>query len=198
MKQVLLPLLFYRYWSWDTERLSYLVKVMELEISGARIWIQAISLQSWDFHHDIVLSLMTMLVSGTGTAKAKSFSHLGDWSSVSSYPFSLFWICFYKHDLHRHCENTIVKYDSEGFKVSCWGLAVLFPGILMWVWLPKIPSTVLERTKGGGYSPIDRGGRVTSNIWLMIYYLEETFICGLVARRRQARDDESVYEEWTH
>jgi hypothetical protein len=31
----------------------------------------------------------------------------------------------------------------------------------------------------------------------MIYYLEETFIYGSVARPRQARDDESVYEEWT-
>lgn len=30
----------------------------------------------------------------------------------------------------------------------------------------------------------------------MIYYLEETFICGSVARPRQAKDDESVYEEW--
>lgn len=30
----------------------------------------------------------------------------------------------------------------------------------------------------------------------MIYYLEETFICGSVASPHQARDDESVYEEW--
>lgn len=49
----------------------------------------------------------------------------------------------------------------------------------------------------GGYSPICRGARVISNIWLMIYYLEETFICGSAARPRQAKDDESVYEEWT-
>lgn len=49
----------------------------------------------------------------------------------------------------------------------------------------------------GGYSPIYGGVRVISNIWLTIYYLEETFICGSVARPRQAKDDESVYEEWT-
>lgn len=194
MKQVLVTFPFYRHWSWDTERLSCLVKVTELEVSGARI--RAVGLQSWHFRHDM-LSLMTVSVSGT--ANTKSFSHTwGDWCSVSSYLFPLFWIGFYKRDLYRHCENTFVKYDSEVFKVSCWGLAVLFPGILMWVWLPKIPSTVLERTKGGGYSPIYRGVRVISNIWLMIYYLEETFICGSVARPRQAKDDESVYEEWTY
>lgn len=44
----------------------------------------------------------------------------------------------------------------------------------------------------GGYSPICRGARVISNIWLMIYYLEETFICGSAARPRQAKDDESA------
>lgn len=41
----------------------------------------------------------------------------------------------------------------------------------------KNSSTVLERTKGGGYSPIYRGVRAILMIWLMIYYLEETFIC---------------------
>lgn len=49
----------------------------------------------------------------------------------------------------------------------------------------------------GGYSSIDRGVRIIPNIWLVIYYLEETFIYGSAARPCQAKDDESVYEEWT-
>lgn len=48
----------------------------------------------------------------------------------------------------------------------------------------------------GGIDPFI-GVWVISNIWLMIYCLEETFICGSVARPRQTWDDESVYEERT-
>ena len=39
----------------------------------------------------------------------------------------------------------------------------------------------------GGSSPIYRGVRVISNIWHMIYCLEETFICGSVASPRQTQ-----------
>lgn len=72
---------------------------------------------------------------------------------------------------------------------------MLFPGILKFLAV-KNPFHC-SRKDNGGYSPIYRGVRVISDRWLMIYYLEETFICGSAARPCQATDDESVYEEWT-
>lgn len=152
MKQALSPFPFYRYWSWDIARLSYFPEATHLLMRGARFWIQAPGAA------EPGLSIMTvclflgwcLYLRHVHSQYQELFSHL-TWLELSFQLcfFKLFWICFYKHGLCRHCENTVVKYDSEGFRVSCWGLAMLFPGILMWVWLPKIPSTVLERTKRG-------------------------------------------------
>jgi hypothetical protein len=92
---------------------------------------------------------------------------------------------FYKHGLYR-----LWKHCCE---IWPWRLQSVILGIS-----PVIPrdSHVSLAAKNpfhwfgkdiGGYSRIYRGVRVISNIWLMIYCLEETFICGSVARPHQTQ-----------
>lgn len=132
----------------------------------------------------------------------QSFSFLG-WELVSSQPAlpasinsrwlellfqlsSVVQCLFFTNTVSADSENTVVKYDPLSFSVVL-GISHVIPrGSQVSLAAKKKKKNPLHCFPEDieGIVPLI-GVRVISNMWLMIYCLEETFICGPVARPRQ-------------
>lgn len=127
------------------------------------------------------------------TASTTSFHQF----EVTGAPFPVFCcpVSVFTNTVSADSENTVVKYDPESFSVLL-GISHVIPrGSQVSLAAKKNPLLCFPKDIEGIVPLI--GVQVISNIWLMIYCLEEMFICGSVARPRQTWDDESVYEKRT-
>lgn len=127
------------------------------------------------------------------TASTTSFHQF----KVTGAPLPVFCcpVSVFTNTVSADSENTVVKYDPESFSVLL-GISHVIPrGSQVSLAAKKNPLLCFPKDIEGIVPLI--GVQVISNIWLMIYCLEETFICGSVARPRQTWDDESVYEKRT-
>ena len=104
---------------------------------------------------------------------------------VTGAPFPVFCcpVSVFTNTVSADSENTVVKYDPKSFSVVL-GISHVIPKGSQVSLTAKKNSLLCFPKDIEGIVPLI-GVRVISNIWLMIYCLEETFICGSVARPRQ-------------